>query len=333
MKYRILGNELRVSELGLGCMGMSEFYGARDDQQSLDVMKSALDQGITFFDTADMYGPHHNEELIGKFIASNGRSRLKIATKFGIIRDGDPAKRAVDNSPEYIRSSCEGSLKRLGVDCIDLYYVHRYNPDYPIEEVIGALSDLVSAGKIRHIGLSEVSSETLRRAHEVHPVSALQTEYSLWTRDVEDDVLPTCQELGIGFVAYSPLGRGFLTGRFADPNAFDDGDFRKVMPRFELQALQANLAIAGAVKLFAAEAGCTPAQLCLQWLLMKSPQIVPIPGTKTLKYLSENAGAASVTIPRELLDRLEQVLDGIPVVGDRYTPMGMTNINGIVSGK
>lgn len=326
MQHRMLGTDLSVSAIGLGCMGMSEFYGPRDDAESLAVLRRSVDLGIDFLDTADTYGPHHNEELIGRFLADS-RADVKIATKFGIVRKPGEYTRTIDNSADYMRRACEGSLKRLGVDQIDLYYVHRINRERPIEETMEALAALKREGKIGHIGLCEVSAETLRRAHAVHPVTAVQTEYSLWTRDVEAEILPTCRELGIGFVAYSPLGRGFLTGRFQAGSQFEEGDFRATLPRFAPENAATNGALVDVVRGIAAEKGCTPAQVALAWLLAKGDDIVPIPGTRQIKYLEENAAAASIELGETERIALEQALSGLPVSGERYTAEGMKGVN------
>ncbi|WP_323033751.1 aldo/keto reductase [Paracoccus sp. (in: a-proteobacteria)] len=326
MQHRMLGTDLSVSAIGLGCMGMSEFYGPRDDAESLAVLRRSVDLGIDFLDTADTYGPHHNEELIGRFLADS-RADVKIATKFGIVRKPGEYTRTIDNSADYMRRACEGSLKRLGVDQIDLYYVHRINRERPIEETMEALAALKREGKIGHIGLCEVSAETLRRAHAVHPVTAVQTEYSLWTRDVEAEILPTCRELGIGFVAYSPLGRGFLTGRFQAGSQFEEGDFRATLPRFAPENAATNGALVDVVRGIAAEKGCTPAQVALAWLLAKGDDIVPIPGTRQIKYLEENAAAASIELGEAERIALEQALSGLPVSGERYTAEGMKGVN------
>jgi len=326
MQHRMLGPDLSVSAIGLGCMGMSEFYGPRDDVESLMVLRRAVDLGINFLDTADTYGPHHNEELIGRFLADS-HADVKIATKFGIVRKPGEYTRTIDNSAEYLRRACEGSLKRLGVEHIDLYYVHRINRECPIEETMEALAALKHEGKIGHIGLCEVSAETLRRAHAIHPVTAVQTEYSLWTRDVEAEVLPTCRELGIGFVAYSPLGRGFLTGRFQAGSQFEDGDFRASLPRFAPDNAATNGALVELVRGIAAEHDCTPAQVALAWLLAKGDDIAPIPGTKRIKYLEENSVAASIKLTETARAVLEQALSSLPVSGERYTVEGMKGVN------
>ncbi|PKP96472.1 MAG: aldo/keto reductase [Alphaproteobacteria bacterium HGW-Alphaproteobacteria-13] len=326
MQQRTLGPGLTVSAIGLGCMGMSEFYGARDDEESLTVLRRAADLGIDFLDTADMYGPHHNEELIGRFLAES-RAKLKIATKFGIVRKHGEYARSINNSADYMRRACEASLKRLGAECIDLYYVHRVDREQPIEETMEGLATLKREGKINHIGLCEVSAETLRRAHAVHPVTAVQTEYSLWTRDVEAEILPTCRELRIGFVAYSPLGRGFLTGRFQAGASFEDGDFRANLPRFAPDNAAINAALVDIVRGIATGKGCTPAQVALAWLLGKGDDIVPIPGTKRIKYLEENAAAASITLSAQESAVLEQALSSLSVSGERYTAEGMKGVN------
>lgn len=325
MKRRTLNPGFDVSAIGLGCMGMSEFYGPRDDEVSLRVLAEAVDLGIDFFDTSDTYGPHHNEALLGKFIART-RAQMKVATKFGIIRAAGEYRRSIDNSPAYARRACEGSLKRLGVERIDLYYVHRVESGREIEETMAGLADLVAEGKIDRIGLCEVSAATLRRAHAVHPVTAVQTEYSLWTRDVEAEILPTCRELGIGFVPYSPLGRGFLTGTFQQDARFAEGDFRASLPRFQGAALDANRRIADAVAHLAQKKGCTPAQLSIAWLLAKGDNIVPIPGTKRIKYLRDNAGAVDVQLTPNEVVGLEHAMEALPVAGARYTEEGMKGV-------
>jgi aryl-alcohol dehydrogenase-like predicted oxidoreductase len=326
MEKRTLGTDLSVSALGLGCMGMSEFYGPRDDSESLRVLARAVELGIDFFDTADIYGPHHNEELLGAFLARN-KPQIRIATKFGIVRNPGEYRRSLNNSASYARETCEASLRRLGVEQIDLYYVHRINPEQPIEDTIDGLARLVKAGKIARIGLCEVSADTLRRAHAVHPISAVQTEYSLWSRDVEREVLPSCRELGVGFVPYSPLGRGFLTGRFQTTAEFEDGDFRAGLPRFAQDAIGANRRIADQIAALATHKGCSPAQLSLAWLLSKGPDIVPIPGTKRLHYLEENAAAVKITLSIEEQQQLEALIARLPVTGERYTAEGMKGVN------
>jgi aryl-alcohol dehydrogenase-like predicted oxidoreductase len=321
MQQHTFGQGFRTSALGLGCMGMSEFYGPRDDASSMQVLHEAVERGIDMLDTADMYGPHHNEELIGAFLRSG--AKVKVATKFGIVRAAGEYRRGLDNSPAYIRGACEGSLRRLGVERIDLYYVHRISPDQRIEETMGALSRLVEEGKVAHVGLCEVGADTLRRAHAVHPVTAVQTEYSLWTRGVETSVLPTCRELGIGFVAYSPLGRGFLTGQIGE---LDAGDFRRALPRFQADALATNRSIADRVAEVAARHDVTAAQVALAWLLAKGEDIVPIPGTKRLRWLRDNIAAADVTLTPDDLRELDG-LAAQPVAGERYTVEGMKGLD------
>lgn len=326
MEQRTLGNDFSVSAIGLGCMGMSEFYGPRDDSQSLRVLERAVELGVDFFDTADMYGPHHNEELIGSFLARS-KARVRIASKFGIVRNPGEYRRSLENGADYSRKACEASLRRLGVEQIDLYYVHRINPEEPIEETVGGLERLVQSGKIARIGLCEVSAATLRRAHAVHPISAVQSEYSLWAREVEQEVLPTCRELGIGFVPYSPLGRGFLTGRFQDTTELDNGDFRAHLPRFAEEAIGTNRRIADVIAELAVQKGCTPAQLSLAWLLAQGADIVPIPGTKQLRYLEENVAAAGIELNEAEQRQLGMATASLPVVGERYTPEGMKGVN------
>ena len=326
MQQRVLADGFQVSALGLGCMGMSEFYGPRDDETSMAVLQAAVDQGITFFDTADIYGPHHNEELLGRFLARS-RAPVKIATKFGIVRKPGEYARTLDMSADYARRSCEGSLKRLGVERIDLYYVHRVNPEQNIEDTMGALSRLVDEGKIGRIGLCEVSASTLRRAHAVHPVTAVQTEYSLWSRGVEAEVLPTCRELGIGFVPYSPLGRGFLTGRYQETAPAGEDDCRAWLPRFQGEALSRNRRIVDRVQALAAAKGCTTGQVALAWLLAQGPDIVPIPGTKRLQYLTENVEALTVSLSDQDMQQLNDSLAAVPVSGERYTEEGMKGVN------
>jgi aryl-alcohol dehydrogenase-like predicted oxidoreductase len=325
MKKRTLGpNGPEVSAIGLGCMGMSAFYGAGDDEESVRTIHRALELGCDFLDTSDMYGPHTNEELVGRAIAGR-REEVFLATKFGIRIAGDPPRREVNGSPEYLRAACEGSLERLKTDHIDLYYQHRVDPRTPIEETIGAMAELVQEGKIRNIGLSEASAETIRRAHAVHPVTAVQTEYSLWTRDIEDEILPTLQELGIGLVAYSPLGRGFLSGRFSSPEDLDEGDYRRYAPRFTGENLEQNLKLAERVKELAAGKGVTPGQLALAWVLHRWQHIVPIPGTKRVSYLEENLAAAEIELTEE---EVRQIAEAVPAAaGERYDPEGMRSVN------
>jgi aryl-alcohol dehydrogenase-like predicted oxidoreductase len=323
--HRTLGTAqpLTVSSLGLGCMGMSEFYGTPDEQGGLDTIHRALDLGVTFLDTADMYGPFINEQLVGKAVAGR-RDEVQLATKFGNVRGPHGERLGIDGSPAYVRKACDDSLQRLGVDHIDLYYQHRVDPTVPIEETVGAMKELVEAGKVTHLGLSEASPETIRRAHAVHPITALQTEYSLFTRDLEDEILPVIRELGIGLVPYSPLGRGLLTGAITrDQGASGDGDNRRseYFPRFQGEALDANLALVERITAIAADKGCTPGQLALAWVLAQGDAIVPIPGTKRVTYLEENVRATDVSLTAEDLDALEQAVPRDAVVGDRYGDM------------
>jgi aryl-alcohol dehydrogenase-like predicted oxidoreductase len=326
MNKRTLGPDgPEVSEIGLGCMGMSAFYGSTDEGEATATIQRALDLGCNFLDTSDMYGPHTNEQLVGRAIAGR-REDVLLATKFGIKLDpGPPVRREIDGSAAYVREACEGSLRRLGVEHIDLYYQHRVDPKTPIEETVGAMAELVKEGKVRHLGLSEAAAATIRRAHAVHPIAAVQTEYSLWTRDVEDEILPTLQELGIALVAYSPLGRGFLAGRFASSEELDEGDFRRYGPRFTGENGERNRALAERVRELAQEKGVTPGQLALAWVLSRGEHVVPIPGTKRRSYLEENLAAAEVELSAEEAERIAAAVPA--AAGERYDEQGMRGVN------
>ncbi|HJX54016.1 MAG TPA: aldo/keto reductase [Polyangia bacterium] len=328
MQRRKLGQQgPEVSALGLGCMGMSEFYGQRDDAESIATIHSAIDQGVDFIDTADMYGPFTNEELVGKALKGR-RNQVVLATKFGIVRKDDPLVRGINGRPEYVKACCDASLRRLKTDVIDLYYQHRVDRNTPIEETVGAMSDLVRAGKVRFLGLSEASPQTLRRAHKVHPIAALQSEYSLWTRDPEDGVLATCRELGIGFVAYSPLGRGFLTGRIARFEDLDPNDYRRHSPRFQGDNFSKNMELVRHVESVARSKGCSPAQLALAWVLARGPDIVPIFGTKRRTYLDENLASVKVALSAEDLAAIDHIAPKGVAAGTRYPEILMHVLDG-----
>ena len=326
MDTRTLGSGLPVSAIGLGVMGMSEFYGTPDEAECIATLERAVELGVTFWDTADAYGSGHNEELIGAFLAERGwRDRIVLATKFGFVRkDGQMV--GISGKPDYVRSACDASLARLGFDTIDLYYQHRVDPAVPIEETVGAMAELVKAGKVRCLGLSEVSADSLRRAHAVHPIAAVQTEYSLWSRDPEREggILEACRELGVGFVPYSPLGRGFLTGAVKKLEDLGDDDFRRTTPRFERENFERNLRLVAEVESIAADIGCTPGQLALSWLLAQGDSLVPIPGTKRRRYLEDNAGAADVTLGADHLARIDAVMPRGAAAGERYGELGMS---------
>jgi aryl-alcohol dehydrogenase-like predicted oxidoreductase len=327
MQQRRLGTQgLVVSEMGLGCMGMSEFYGQSEESESIATIHRAIDLGITFFDTSDVYGPHKNEILVGKALRPH-RDKVIIATKFGIVRDADGTRRGISGRPEYVRAACDASLRRLGIDTIDLYYQHRVDPKTPIEDTVGTMAELVSAGKIRYLGLSEAAPETIRRAHATHPISALQTEYSLWNRDPEDEILPTIRELGIGFVPYSPLGRGFLTGEIKTPDDLAPDDWRRSSPRFQGENFQRNLDTVRKIEKIAAKKGRTPSQLALAWVLTRGDDMAPIPGTKRTKYLEENVASLEIKLTADDLAEIDAIAPKGVVVGDRYDAAGMTFIN------
>jgi aryl-alcohol dehydrogenase-like predicted oxidoreductase len=328
MKIKPLGSEgLTASQIGLGCMGMSDFYGPLNDEESIKTIQKAYDLGVTFFDTADMYGPYKNEILVGKAIKPF-RDKITLATKFGILRDpANPKARGVNGKPDYVKSACEASLKRLNVEVIDLYYLHRKDPQTPIEETIGAMADLVKEGKVKGIGVSEVNAETLQKANDIFPLSALQSEYSLWTREPEDEMLPLCKKLGIAFVAYSPLGRGFLTGQIKRFEDLDQDDFRRTSPRFTGENFNKNLALVKKIETIAKEKNCTPSQLALAWVMAQGDFIFPIPGTKRVKYLEENVKATEVKLSEKDLQEIEEIFPKNVASGMRYTEAGMKTVN------
>lgn len=325
-QYRNLGQQgLRVSPIGLGCMGMSEFYGAHDEAASLKTLAQAVELGVNFWDSSDIYGPFTNEQLLGRYLAANPshRESIVLATKFGIKRSNKGDFLGLSGRPEYVKEACDASLKRLGVDHIDLYYQHRMDPNVPIEETVGAMGELVQAGKVRYLGLSEAGAQTLERAHKTHPISALQSEYSLWSRDIEDEILPKCQQLGIGLVAYSPLGRGFLTGAYKSLEDFSSDDWRLGNPRFEAQNFANNLVIVDQLSALAADKGCSPAQLALAWIKQASPDYVSIPGTRQIKRLQENAAAVAIELSPAELENIDKVFTSNPIAGERYPKPGM----------
>ena len=326
MEMRKLGSQgLEVSALGLGCMGMSEFYAGRDDEESAATIHRAIDLGLTFLDTADMYGVGRNEELVGRVVRER-REWVVVATKFGNVRGADGSFQGINGRPNYVRQACDASLQRTGLDVIDLYYQHRVDPEVPIEETVGAMAELVTAGKVKYLGLSEAAPETIRRAHAVHPITALQTEYSLWTRDPEEAILPTVRELGIGFVPYSPLGRGFLTGQFRRPEDIPADDYRRDNPRFQGDAFASNLALVTEIETMAQEKGCTAAQLALAWVLAQGDDIVPIPGTKRRRYLEDNIGALDVTLTADDRARIDRILPPGAATGTRYAAPQMASL-------
>ena len=327
MKFRTLGkNGIKVSALGLGCMGMSQFYGQTNDSNSLEVLNKAVELGVNFFDTSDMYGNGHNEELLGKLIKMS-KNKLMVATKFGIKARSKEGAWIVDNSPEYIRQCCDASLKRLGVDCIDLYYLHRLNPDQPLDETIGTLGELVKSGKVKHIGLSEVSAETITKAHNIFPITAIQSEYSLWTRNIEHNgILSTCRNLGIGFVPYSPLGRGFLTGTIKSIDNLDNNDFRRATPRFQKENIGANLKAVKTIETIAEAKGCTTSQVALAWVLSQGEDIIPIPGTKRIKYLEQNIESINIQLSDSELELLNKSFTPNEIIGSRYSESAMKSL-------
>ena len=325
LQQRTLGDgDLTVSALGLGCMGMSEFYGTPDENRAIKTLQRAIDRGVTFFDTADMYGPFTNEKLVGRVLGMH-QHEVTIATKFGIVRGRDGSYQGINGRPSYVKSACNDSLQRLGVDTIDLYYLHRVDPEVPIEHTVGAMGQLVDRGKVRYLGLSEAAADTIRRANEEHSITALQTEYSLWSRDPEDDILPTCRKLDIGFVPYSPLGRGFLTGRFESPEDLPEDDWRRHNPRFQGENFQKNLDLVDEVERLAAEKEVTPAQLALAWVLQQGDDVVPIPGTSDPDHLDENLAALDVTLTAEELERIDEIAPKGVAAGKRYPDMSSVN--------